>query len=71
MPHPDTLYLGDNGRALCGEHLGSTARRSGRDLSGHPVLAVTPRMLHDERLPGLACERPGCSRRVDPSPLIV
>ena len=38
--HPTTIYFGDNGRALCGDHLGLQARQTGRDLSGQRVLAV-------------------------------
>ena len=33
-----TLYLADNGRCLCGEHLGCTARYTGHDLSGETIL---------------------------------
>ena len=54
---PDTLYLGDNGRAFCGtlRCAGMTAHASGRDLSGQRVLAVTARqaIAHE-----IACE--GC-----------
>ena len=39
---PDTIYLGDNGRAFCGEHAGATAAVTGHDLYGTPLLAVTP-----------------------------
>jgi hypothetical protein len=40
MIRADTIYLGDNGRALCGEHLGVTARTTGCDLSGQRLLAI-------------------------------
>jgi hypothetical protein len=66
----ETIYLGDNGRAYCGEHSGCSARYTGRDISGQSVMKVTPRMLHDEGMPGFSCEDPSCSRRVDPSPII-
>ena len=39
---PTGIYLTDNGAALCGEHLGATARFSGRDLSGQAIYRVTP-----------------------------
>lgn len=35
------LYLGDNGRCLCGRHSGMIARYTGRDTSGQPVTRVT------------------------------
>lgn len=38
--HPTTIYFGDNGRALCGHHLGAQAQSTGRDLSGQRILAV-------------------------------
>lgn len=37
----DAIYLGDNGRCLCGEHSGYAARFTGRDLSGQQVHRVT------------------------------
>lgn len=36
------IYLTDNGRALCRDHLGASARMTGRDLSGQRILALTP-----------------------------
>ena len=35
------LYLGDNGRCLCGAHLGNSARYTGRDISGQKVEELT------------------------------
>jgi hypothetical protein len=32
----DTIYMTDNGAALCGAHLGVSAKTTGRDLSGQP-----------------------------------
>ena len=43
--HDTTLYLGDNGRCLCGACSGVSARYTGRDLSGQPVEAITPQTL--------------------------
>lgn len=37
----NTVYLTDNGAAYCGKHLGATARATGCDLSGQPIIAVT------------------------------
>lgn len=61
---PDALYLGDNGCCLCGEHLGETAKQTGRDLSGQPVFKLT---AHTAAAMGarrggisLCCEKAGC-----------
>ena len=35
------LYQGDNGRLLCGRHLGAMASATGRDLSGQPLMRIT------------------------------
>ena len=66
-----TLYLGDNGRCLCGEHLGTSARYTGRDLSGQPIMAITPEIAKEAQQMGapLECEQPRCGRK--PSLLIV
>lgn len=42
-PDPAAIYLGDNGRALCGAHLGAMASTTGRDISGQPLHRLTPR----------------------------
>lgn len=58
---PDALYLGDNGRCLCGEHSGTSARYTGRDLSGQKVQRVTPADAAEALAMGftLKCERCG------------
>lgn len=38
---PDTIYLGDNGRAFCRDHAGASALYTGRDLSGQKLHKVT------------------------------
>ncbi len=43
----DAIYLTDNGAALCGKHLGHSAKTTGRDLSGQKILKITKR-LQDE-----------------------
>lgn len=58
----EMIYLTDNGAALCGAHLGASARYTGRDLSGLPILPVTPDVVReslamDGGVP--ACERCG------------
>lgn len=61
---PDALYLGDDGRCYCGDHLGSAAYYSGRDISGQPVYRVTPEDARDALAMGvtLTCEEPRCGR---------
>ena len=61
----DALYMGDNGRLLCGRHSGASARYTGRDISGQPVLEITGATLDaliadigDETL--IRCEIPSC-----------
>jgi hypothetical protein len=46
--NPDTLFLVDNGGCLCGKHLGTTARFTGRDISGQRILKLTPALLASE-----------------------
>jgi hypothetical protein len=59
----DTIYLGDNGRALCGAHLGASARYTGRDLSGQEIMAVTPDVAAEAEAEGwtVKCEQCGKS----------
>lgn len=59
----DTLYITDNGATLCGAHLGMTARLTGCDLSGQPILAVTPYLAALSAGQGapIACET--CGKR--------
>lgn len=54
----DALYLGDNGRCLCGKHCGASARYTGRDTSGQKVARVTAADLVEAARDGfvLACE---------------
>lgn len=59
----ETIYLGDNGRAYCGDHLGCTAKHTGRDLSGQPIMAITPDMMDEPGVDLIACEQPGCGRK--------
>lgn len=39
---PNAIYFTDNGATLCGEHLGMTAKMTGRDISGQTIERVTP-----------------------------
>ena len=58
----EAIYLGDNGRAYCGEHLGMTAKHTGRDISGQPIYKVKP---EDVLQVGdvIVCEVPSCGRK--------
>ena len=61
----DSLYLGDGGLCLCGEHSGASARYAGRDLSGQRVHKVTEADQSYMLANGgrrLHCESHGCSR---------
>lgn len=40
--NPDALYLTDNGRCLCGAHLGASAQATGRDISGQKIEELGP-----------------------------
>jgi hypothetical protein len=70
MPNPTNsqltqhtlVYIGDNGRTLCGAHLGMTARYTGRDLSGQPILHVTPDVLAEARAQGWTPRCETCGR---------
>lgn len=55
-PDPAAVYLCDNGMALCGTHLGVTAKTTGRDISDQPIYRVTPADLAAEGMTSLKCE---------------
>ncbi len=58
----NTIYLGDNGRAYCGRHCGVTARLTGCDLSGQPLLAIDLEVLRDHpEAADIRCEVRECS----------
>lgn len=61
QPRADTIYLTDNGAAYCGQHLGTSARMTGRDISGQPIMPVTRVALEEARRMGWtpACEQCG------------
>lgn len=63
--HDTALYLGDNGRCYCGEHSGMSARYTGRDISGQPVMLIDAAMLKEFGYTpqDFACEEPRCGRR--------
>ena len=39
----EALYSCDNGAIYCRDHLGITARMTGRDISGQPIQKIGPR----------------------------
>lgn len=55
------IYLTDNGRALCGRHLGATAKATGRDISGQRIEVVTPELAAEASADGwtVTCETCG------------
>lgn len=57
----DMVYLTDNGAAYCGEHLGMTAKMTGRDLSGQAIMPVTPEVAAEAVEMGyeVTCEQCG------------
>ncbi len=60
-----SIYLTDNGAAYCGEHLGANAKYTGYDISGQPIVEMTPEIAMEEwRVAGfdLKCEEPRCER---------
>jgi hypothetical protein len=59
--HSNSLYLTDNGCALCGDHLGATARATGHDISGQRIARVTHAMAQTAQAEGwqIACEACG------------
>ena len=58
---PNGVYLGDNGRCLCGNCSGMSAKYTGHDISGQRVELITREMLDNEGMtPGdLPCESCG------------
>ena len=67
MPAPfvkdDVLYFTDNGAVLCGRHCGTSARFTGRDISGQKIKRVTAtdaRGWLAEIGSPIACERCAC-----------
>jgi hypothetical protein len=60
-----TIYITDNGAALCGAHLGYTAKVTGNDLSGQPILPVTKEMAAHSAAEGwkIKCETCGTEPR--------
>lgn len=59
-----TLYICDNGHCYCGDHLGTTARFTGRDISGQEIMPITPDALREAEAMGWTptCEEPRCGR---------
>ena len=59
--NPTTIFLVDNGACYCGEHLGSSARFTGCDISGQPIYRVTPDDVRECGGDVLQCE--SCGRK--------
>ncbi|MBD3163093.1 MAG: hypothetical protein GF328_13405 [Candidatus Latescibacteria bacterium] len=43
----DALYFGDNGRVFCGRCAGASARYTGRDISGQPVMEISTEVAQE------------------------
>ena len=63
----EALYLTDGGRCYCGDHLGMTAKYTGRDISGQPIHRVTSFDAKEAESMGVAltCEQPRCGRKAE------
>lgn len=61
--HDNMLYLTDNGAALCGEHLGASARYTGCDISGQPIESVTPEVAREAQAMGWTIECECCGKK--------
>lgn len=64
----DALYLTDNGRVVCGEDAGASARYTGRDISGQRVKRVTTKndaYWMAELGSHISCEQ--CGKKLPPS----
>ena len=55
--HAEDVFITDNGRCLCGEHLGMMASATLRDLSGQAIYRVTPEDAAAD--PAICCETCG------------
>jgi hypothetical protein len=53
---PGTVYLADNGMAICLCCAGRSARLTGRDISGQPVSKVTADDLIEFGAESMSCE---------------
>ena len=61
---PAALYFTDNGCVLCGDDLGSSAKFTGRDISGQKIQRVSLADVREWRLmasdlPDICCEQCG------------
>ena len=61
----ESIYFTDNGALYCGQHLGASARFSGRDISGQEIAKVQPAEALEMDLLGFPpeCEQHNCRRR--------
>ncbi len=48
------VFITDNGRVLCYSHLGQSAKTTGRDISGQPILPMSKAKQAND--PFLKCE---------------
>lgn len=62
MVRMDAVYLTDNGAVYCGRHLGHTAQTTGRDISGQPIMEVTPEIAKAATADGFPIQCEKCGR---------
>lgn len=65
---PAAHYFTDNGAVLCGDHLGASAKYTGRDISGQPIERVTPEDVRDAKAMGWEVQCEHCRK---PASLLV
>lgn len=66
--NPAAHYFTDNGAVLCGADLGSSAKHTGRDISGQPIQMVTPEDVREAQAMGFALRCECCHK---PASLLV
>lgn len=59
-PTAPELFLCDNGACYCSNHLGSTAKATGYDISGQAIMAVTASMKAEAKRDGYSIECEEC-----------
>jgi hypothetical protein len=64
-----TIYFTDNDATYCGDHLGASAKATGRDISGQPILAVSKHAARVSLAMGypVACEKCGKAAATTPA----
>lgn len=56
------LYFTDNGAVYCDDHLGASAKMTGRDISGQPIERITPEIAKEAINMGIALKCEHCGK---------